>query len=660
MSKYNNIYNWMLTTRKSTDALIHMLKSSGDMKENIDFFMDARFGKKKVEVPSYLILEQEKIKKQISESKDRWISFSAPTSFGKTKILIDLLKNNMEKKIIIAPTLSLCNEYFFNFQKIGLSISTSYLGPEKNIYVLTPEKANLLFKSKPQITFSLAIFDEFYEAFGESRYFTFKKTFDYLQSHSDKIITISPQSVNCSYMNKESRYTEIKTPISATSRIINSMNINIHSQENRVEVIHRAHFEEFQKEQIDEGFLINKWDLDTKQIELKNQKEKNKAKIFGVGNWIFQYFFKKNKKTMVFTELSKIFKYVNFFNDILLQEKTIFKNGEYFFIDKILLYLEKKSPNTKLKLLIENRIGYHHGKMDKYLRFLIECAYREGEITLLMCTTTLSKGINLSPEFLIVDWSPKRKGGELLNEQKIDYINTIGRAGRMTQNMFIGNVFIFWQTKDEKVKIQELTDRTKELVLKPPANIMDAKITNFTSATLSLSKNEDKYLTKIVPSNDSLFLKNIVNKNIDNNKAGILIGLISSFFEIEWYGNTALHWRKYVVASINKMGYTSIYLSEIEEKVIDNDKTLSNVINDFDKEINFNFKKLLVFVAERCFSQGLLTKDELSFFSEDEEDPNNYNPNWPGCFSLVFSQKSCTEDELNEILQKAKESFETK
>ena len=554
----------------------------------------------------------------------------------------------------------MCNEYFFNFQKLGISISTSYLGEEKEIYVLTPEKATLLFRNKPKMTFSLAIFDEFYEAFGESRYFTFKETFNHLQSCSDKIITISPQSVNCSAIGEGLKNNLITTKISATSRVINSMNITINTQTNKANVVHRAHFEEFGKEQIDEGFLIEKWDLETQNFNLRNKKQKNQAKIFGVGNWIFKYFFKKKKKTMVFTELSKIFKYVNVFNDILLQEKTIFKNGEYFFIDKILLYLERKSPNTKLKLLIENRIGYHHGRMDKYLRFLIECAYREGEITLILCNSTLSKGINLSPNFLIIDWSPKRIGGEILNEQKIEYINTIGRAGRMTQNMFIGNVFIIWQTEGEKAKIQELTDRTKELFLKPPVSRIDIKNTNFKSATLSLSKNKDKYLTKTVSSDDALFLKNIVKGKINNNMAGSLIKLISSFFEIEWSGDSAFHWRKYVIASINKMSYTGIYISETKGKIKDNDEALSKVIYDFDTEINFNFKKLLVFVAERCFSQDLLTKDELAFFSEDEEDTDNYNPNWPGCFSLVFSQKSCTEDELNEILQKAKESFETK
>ena len=65
--------------------------------------MNARFNKQVVKIPGYLISEQEKIKKQINESKDKWISFSAPTSFGKTKILIDLLKNSVGTKIIISP-----------------------------------------------------------------------------------------------------------------------------------------------------------------------------------------------------------------------------------------------------------------------------------------------------------------------------------------------------------------------------------------------------------------------------------------------------------------------------------------------------------------------------------------------------------------------------
>jgi replicative superfamily II helicase len=145
---------------------------------------------------------------------------------------------------------------------------------------------------------------------------------------------------------------------------------------------------------------------------------------------------------MIFTNLSKIFQYVDLFNDFLLKfpKKEIL--DENFFISKILIYLDKKSPNTKLRLLIQNRIGYHHGRMDKYLRFLIECAYRAGELTLLICNSTLSKGINLSPEFLIIDYVPIRGGENINHQSKIEYINTIGRTGRMSQKMFIGNVFV--------------------------------------------------------------------------------------------------------------------------------------------------------------------------------------------------------------------------
>jgi hypothetical protein len=165
--------------------------------------------------------------------------------------LIDLINNFKGKIIIIAPTLSLCNEYFFNFVKLGIHISMTYLGGESKIYVLTPEKANLLFKNKPEIHFSLAIFDEFYEAFSDTRYYSFRETFDYLQLHAGKIISISPQSVDCSAMGSGLKYKKIETTISATSRIINSINI-VDNQ-----IIHKAHFETLGKKDINVGFLID-------------------------------------------------------------------------------------------------------------------------------------------------------------------------------------------------------------------------------------------------------------------------------------------------------------------------------------------------------------------------------------------------------------------
>ena len=75
---------------------------------------------------------------------------------------------------------------------------------------------------------------------------------------------------------------------------------------------------------------------------------------------------------------------------------------------------------------LEFGVGFHHGKMQQFIRFIVEQAFIKEEITQLCCTSTLLEGVNL-PAKNIVLFEPKLK--------KFDIKNLAGRAGRLKKRI---------------------------------------------------------------------------------------------------------------------------------------------------------------------------------------------------------------------------------
>lgn len=204
-----------------------------NLNENIDFFLKHKFeGENKI--PKFIIEEQENIKKQIKESNKKIINFLAPTSFGKSKILLDILRDISDKKVIICPTLALCNEYYIKINEMKI----------ENIYVFTPEKANTFLSLNPLINFDIFVFDEFYEAIPLERRTAFINCLTTANIKSKKIILISPYGAKLSNFIEslnifdKNEIFEISTKTSATSRII-----NLFEFETNKKYIHKKYFQ---------------------------------------------------------------------------------------------------------------------------------------------------------------------------------------------------------------------------------------------------------------------------------------------------------------------------------------------------------------------------------------------------------------------------------
>lgn len=138
---------------------------------------------------------------------------SAPTTFGKTKLVFEYIENTYDKLtniLFIVPTNSLSEEIYIKFLKINhfhnleFNITTSpKVKNGKNILILTPEKYLLLVESCP-VFFDLCVMDESYKIEDKenkrefvddplnTRSSKFRRTMEFLAKSSSKVIFLSP------------------------------------------------------------------------------------------------------------------------------------------------------------------------------------------------------------------------------------------------------------------------------------------------------------------------------------------------------------------------------------------------------------------------------------------------------------------------------------
>ncbi len=108
---------------------------------------------------------------------------------------------------------------------------------------------------------------------------------------------------------------------------------------------------------------------------------------------------------------------------------------------------------------IQKGVGLHYGKMPIGLRRKIVKLFESGDIDYLICTSTLLEGVNLPAKNVFL-FSNKHDGNNA--HTMLSFWNLIGRAGRITYGLS-GNVFC----------IADIPDRYKDLLEKKETEIKD-------------------------------------------------------------------------------------------------------------------------------------------------------------------------------------------
>ncbi|EFW38196.1 DEAD/DEAH box helicase [Treponema phagedenis] len=117
--------------------------------------------------------DQKKIRESILESKNNEVSYIAPTSYGKSSLIIDDIRKYLESRkfiAIIVPTKSLLLQTFRTVKKenFGRKIilhDEMYEKEDKFISVLTQERALRLLLKNPSLYFDALYIDEAHNLF---------------------------------------------------------------------------------------------------------------------------------------------------------------------------------------------------------------------------------------------------------------------------------------------------------------------------------------------------------------------------------------------------------------------------------------------------------------------------------------------------------------
>lgn len=325
---------------------------------------------------------------------------SAPTSFGKTFIVLEYMIRhpNLKNIVFIVPTLALMNELlkkiYNNFgDNYNICINENEKFADKNIFIFVPERSDISFVNRiKDLGIDLLIIDEIYK--------------------------LKPN--NKKELNNDDRII-----------IMNKVYLNLLQISKKIILL---------------GPFIKKITFEQTKLDIVRYY----TNFSPVCNYVYKYekynwidYMGSEKELVYFSSPSSIYKslelIINKFSENTLyvdRYKNEIKHLENIFF--------KDWYGIKL---LKRGIGVHHGKIPAFLRKFYEDEFKRGMLKSLLCTCTLMEGINTpTMKMLVVD----NPGSSFrLN-------NLIGRVGRLNVgNPAFGDVFLFDKKACEYYSIKD-------------------------------------------------------------------------------------------------------------------------------------------------------------------------------------------------------------
>lgn len=340
----------------------------------------------------YFHEQQKEIERLITNHQN--VAISAPTSFGKSLLIEEVVARKEYKNIlIIQPTLALIDETRKKMMKYSdyynLIINTHQKIKEKNIFILTAERV-LEIDNLPRIDFF--IIDEFYKISN--------------RRHDSRIDSLNIVLLRVMEMNPQAMFL---TPS------VNSLSENFRKKYN-------VHF--FNTDYA----LVN---TQIEEVRTKNQtiysSTEKKRKLFTLLK-------AQNDSSIVYVKSpNEAYKLASEYLE-RLENKTI-KNPDL----NIFEWMDENISNQwQLKELLKYGIGVHNGVLPRHVVTSEIELFNEKKIDILFATVSLIEGVNTVAKNMFIFSSNKGKSPI----DFFDFANIRGRAGRMGQ-YFTGKVFLF-------------------------------------------------------------------------------------------------------------------------------------------------------------------------------------------------------------------------
>ncbi|WGI36451.1 DEAD/DEAH box helicase [Mesomycoplasma lagogenitalium] len=479
----------LIPISKFIENNLNYLEKYGNLYTEINSIMNEKFKRNN----SYLTIEQLELFEETSKSKSESQIIVAPTSYGKTELILLFIGDNIigdtkfKKICIISPTKSLLTQTKkriineFGYRKIVTYPEMYSSNDDKIIAVLTQERLLKLLQNNSNLKFDLLIIDEAHNLLEE---FSNKNT---------RSIILASVIIICKKRNENIVY-KFLTPFLKSKE---SLKINHISNEIKwYSVAENIKSEMFYFYDIENNkkLLLDQYSP-TKDmlIELQVNKLEDDASVV---------LFNSDRKNIIYLNSPK--KLENFAHKLFYKMPKI----ESFKLKKAANDLrEYVHEDYKLANYIEKGIIYHHGSIPESIRYFIEDLYiNVPEIKMLIANSTLLEGINIPATRMFI-LEPYR-GVRYLSPSS--FKNLVGRVCRFGE-IFNSN------TGDLKYLLPEIHIVKGEYCKK------GFKIENFVKERKILVEDYDKIIDDI----KNPLLVNSISDEYAKKKADDILGNIS-------------------------------------------------------------------------------------------------------------------------------------
>lgn len=342
-------------------------------------------------------------------SNNQVFSFSAPTSTGKSFVIMNLIKECASDVVVIVPSRALINEYYAKLCELIPQKSVNILTfierintahAQKNVFIVTPERCREIFKFSNVFKVGLFLFDEAQLSNEDNQRGMF----------FDSIV----RKCNTKFPNAKLIFAQpfVSNPDSQITRnkLLEKQSFSKNYRHQNVGQLYLAY----------ENSKFYHFGID-KSIMGSRKEECSFDPIIRC--------IESGGSILFYVSKSKILSrgFHDEFNEYISKCKKITDINALLLIEKIQEYTGgKTTKNQNYYSLFIDLLSYgivvHHGSMPLEARLLVEEFTRKGFCKICFATSTLEQGINMPFDIVFID--------RLEASDPLGVKNLIGRAGR--------------------------------------------------------------------------------------------------------------------------------------------------------------------------------------------------------------------------------------
>ncbi|RLQ91329.1 DEAD/DEAH box helicase [Planomicrobium sp. Y74] len=434
----------------------------------------------------------------------RNVVVSAPTSFGKSLLIEEIIASNSYRNIvIIQPTLALLNETFLKLKKykahynIILKSTQEVEADGQNIFIFTAERV-MEYQNLPLI--DIVIIDEFYK----------------LSAKRD-----------------DERYEVLNN---AANLLLNKHQAQFYFLGPNIDNISKGFIEKYNAVFYKTDYtMVNNQIIDLYSIHEKKLNQPGKIKF--KENLLFELLDNlKESQTIIYcSSPNRARKMAVKFIDYLTEKKALLNQKEL----RLISWIKNNiNEDWSFNNLLSNGVGVHNGALPKHINNSVINYFNEGELNYLFCTSTIIEGVNTSAKNVVI--FDENKGTNPIDF--FDFNNIKGRSGRMMQH-YLGKVYLF-----NKKPFNEII--SIDIPFFDQVNLTDEVLINLSESDLKdglidryrdLEKNLDTYYEVVKKNNVSIEgqigIIRKLEKEIPTNPHNVLWSGIPNYNQLEFVIN---------------------------------------------------------------------------------------------------------------------------